>query len=368
MHDPRVDKLAEVLLHHSVSIRPKDKVVIDGSVHAAPLIEAVYVEALKAGAYPTTRVGLPDLTELYFRHASDDQLAFVPPAARTVQETYDVYVSIKAESNTKALSSVPSSKLAFEADARRELNEIFLRRMRTGEIRWTNAVFPTAAQAQEAEMGFLDYGDFIFGASVPDLDDPVGYWQRFSARQQKLVEWFRGKRTVRVQAPDTDVRMSIAGRTFVNGDGRVNMPDGEIFTGPVENSVEGHVRFSIPVVHYGRRLEGVHLWFEKGKVVKATADRGEEVLQALDIDEGARYIGEFAIGTNAGINRPTGDINIDEKTGGSFHMAVGSGYPETGSLNQSAIHGDLVCDLKNGGRIWVDDELVYENGQFLILA
>ena len=368
MHDPRVEKLAQVLLHHSVSVRPKDKVVINGSAVAAPLIEALYVEALKAGAYPTTRVGLPNLTELYYRHASDDQLAFVSPVARVIQETYDVHINLKAETNTKALASVAPSKLAFEAGATRELNEVFMRRMKAGGIRWTNAVFPTAAQAQEAEMGFLDYEDFIYDASVPDLEDPVAYWQRFSAWQQKLVEWFRGKKTIRVQASDTDVRMSIVGRTFVNGDGRVNMPDGEIFTGPVEDSVEGHVRFSIPVVHYGRRLEGVHLWFEKGKVVKATADRGEEVLQALDIDAGARYIGEFAIGTNAGVNRPTGDIMIDEKIGGSFHMAVGSGYPETGSVNESAIHGDLVCDLKSGGRIWVDDELIYENGQFLILV
>jgi aminopeptidase len=368
MHDPRVEKLAQVLLHHSVAVRPKDKVVIDGSVLAAPLIEAVYVEVLKAGAYPTTRVGLPNVWDHFYRLASDDQLAYVSPAAQVINESYDVFVNIKAESNTKALSSVPPGKLAFEADARRGLNDIFMRRMKAGEIRWTNAVFPTAAQAQEAEMGFLDYEDFIYGASVPDLNDPVGYWQRFSAWQQKLGEWFRGKKTIRVQAPDTDVRMSIAGRTFVNGDGRVNMPDGEIFTGPVEDSVEGHVRFSIPVVHYGRRLEGVRLWFEKGQVVKATADRGEEVLQALDIDAGARYIGEFAIGTNAAVNRPTGDIMIDEKIGGSFHMAVGSGYPETGSLNTSAIHGDLVCDLKNGGRIWVDDELIYEDGRFLILT
>ena len=218
-------------------------------------------------------------------------------------------------------------------------------------------------------MGLVEYEDFVFGACLPDPEDPVRHWREVSARQAKLVEWLKGKKTLRVEAPDVDLRMSIAGRTFVNCDGKRNMPDGEIFTGPVENSVEGHVKFSYPTVYDGRRCDSVELWFEKGKVVRARAEKGDEFLQkTLDVDAGARYVGEFAIGTNKGVTRATGNTLYDEKIAGSFHMALGAGMPETGSRNESGIHWDLVCDLMNGGRIWVDDELFYENGAFRVGA
>lgn len=216
-------------------------------------------------------------------------------------------------------------------------------------------------------MGLHEYEDFVYGACLPDRENPVRSWKEISAWQQKLVDWLHGKEELRVDGPDVDLRMSITGRTFKNCDGKNNMPDGEIFTGPVEESVEGHVRFSYPTVYQGRKLEGVHVWFEKGRVVRATADKGEDFLQqTLDIDAGARYVGEFAIGTNRGITRSTGNTLFDEKINGSFHMALGAGMPETGSRNESAIHWDMVCDLAHGGRIFVDDALIYEDGHFLI--
>jgi aminopeptidase len=199
------------------------------------------------------------------------------------------------------------------------------------------------------------------------MDDPVGYWQRFSAWQQKIVDWIEGKERVHVIAPGTDLHLSIAGRTFVNCDGKCNMPDGEVFTGPVENSVQGHVTFTYPVIYGGREVSGVRLWFEDGKVVKASADKNEDFLiQTLDTDAGSRYVGEFAIGTNEGITRFTRHMLFDEKINGSFHMAVGRGYPETGSRNESAIHWDMLCDMRDGGEIWVDDELLYKDGKFVI--
>jgi len=202
---------------------------------------------------------------------------------------------------------------------------------------------------------------------MPDMDDPVKHWKEFSAWQQKIVDWLKGKERVHVVGPDTDLRLSIADRTFINSDGKANMPSGEVFTGPVEDSVEGHVYFSYPAIHQGREVTGVRLWFEEGKVVKASAEKNEDFLrQTLDTDEGSHYIGEFAIGTNKGIDRFTGQILFDEKIGGSFHMAVGAGYPETGSQNESAIHWDMICDLRDGGEIWVDDVLLYENGKFVI--
>ena len=202
---------------------------------------------------------------------------------------------------------------------------------------------------------------------MPDLNDPVGYWKGLSARQQKIVNWLKGKRELRVRGPDTDLRMSIAGRVFVNCDGRLNLPDGEIFTGPVEDSVEGQVCFSYPAIHNSREVTGVRLWLEKGRVVKATAAKNEEYLnRTLDTDPGARFVGEFAIGTNEGITRFTREILFDEKIGGSFHMALGAGYPETGSMNESAIHWDMICDLRHDGEIRVDGELIYRNGKFVL--
>jgi aminopeptidase len=302
-----------------------------------------------------------------YRHASDDQLRHVPEPLQLVYETYDALISLSASENTKALSTVAPEKLIVANQAQKDLFKTFVQRSAAGELRWVGSLYPTNAYAQDAEMGLAEYEDFVYNACLPDLDDPVGSWLRLSARQQKIVDWLADKDTLRVEGPDVDLRMTFTGRTFENCDGRRNMPDGEIFTGPIEDSVEGHVRFSYPTVYQGRKLEGVHLWFDKGRVARASADKGEEfLLKTIDTDEGARYVGEFAIGTNKGITRATGNTLFDEKINGSFHMALGAGMPETGSVNESAIHWDMVCDLTDGGRIWVNDELVYENGDFVI--
>ena len=243
----------------------------------------------------------------------------------------------------------------------------FMQRSAAGELRWTSTLFPTSAYAQDADMSLSDYEDFVYGACLPDREDPVGYWRRFSAWQQGIVDWLKGREQVHIVAPGTDLRLSVAGRSFINCDGRKNMPDGEIFTGPVEDSVEGHVYFSYPAIYQGREVMGVRLWFEKGRVVRASAEKNEAFLLAtLDIDEGARRVGEFAIGTNQGVTRFTRQILFDEKINGSFHMALGAGYPETGSENESAIHWDMICDMRDGGEIWVDDDLLYRDGAFAI--
>lgn len=367
MFDPRVEKLAQVLVQYSVSVRPNDKVFIQGSALAEPLLKAVLVETLKSGGLPFLRAQLAGTDELFFRHASDEQIRHVAPPSRLLYETYDVIVSVSGPANTKELTSVDPGKLSASKQASRDLFTTFMARASKGELRWVGTLYPTPALAQDAEMGLAEYEDFVFGACLPDLDDPVSHWRHVSEEQAKLVAWLKGKKTLRVEAPDVDLRMSIAGRSFVNCDGKRNMPDGEIFTGPVEDSVEGHVKFSYPSVYDGRRCEKVEVWFNKGKVVKATAEKGDEFLQkTLDVDAGARYVGEFAIGTNKGVTRATGNTLYDEKIAGSFHMALGAGMPETGSRNQSGIHWDLVCDLSNGGRIWVDDVLFYESGAFRV--
>jgi aminopeptidase len=367
MSDPRIEKLADVLVSYSVAVQPGDKVLIRGGELAAPLLVAVYAKVLQAGGHPLMQVSLEGTEELFYRYASDEQLQFVPEPIKLIAETYDVSIGIRSTANTKALSGVDPAKTVAHSRAMRELAQTVMKRSAAGELRWTGTLFPTQAYAQDAGMSLSDYEDFVYGACMPDMDDPIGHWKRFSAWQQKIVNWFKGKSEVRVIGPETDLRLSIAGRSFVNSDGRHNMPSGEVYTGPVEDSVEGHVLFSYPAIYRGREVSGIRLRFEEGKVVQASAEANEELLlQTLDTDERSRYVGEFAIGTNTGITQFTRQILFDEKINGSFHLALGSGYPETGSVNQSAIHWDMVCDMREGGEIWVDGELLYKDGAFVV--
>ena len=367
MADQRIEKLAEVLVDYSTGIRPRDKVLIQGGAVASPLLRAVVGRVLQAGGFPLTVVSLPGAEELLFRYGNTEQLEHIPEPMKVAMETYDAAISLMSSENTKEMTGIPPEKMVVASKARRELMDTMMARSSRGEYRWVATLFPTNAHAQDAEMSLSEYEDFVYGACLPESSDPVAHWKAFSAWQQKVVEFFAGKETVRLSGPDIDLRLKIAGRPFINCDGRNNMPDGEVFTGPVEDSIEGHVRFSFPTTFQGRRVDGVHLWFEKGKVVKASAEKNETfLLETLDTDEGARYVGEFAIGTNQGITRATGNTLFDEKIGGSFHMALGAGYPESGSVNRSSIHWDIVCDLKAGGEIYVDNELVYRDGAFLI--
>jgi aminopeptidase len=242
-----------------------------------------------------------------------------------------------------------------------------LERAAKKELKWVGTAYPTEAFAQDAEMSLREYEDFVFNACLPDPNDPIGYWQEVSRQQARIIDYLKDKKIVHVVAPDTDLTLSIEGRTFINCDGKENFPDGEIFTGPVENSVEGHVRFTYPACYEGREVEDVQLWFEKGRVAKAAAKKNEDyLLKTIDTDEGSQYLGEFAIGTNKGITRFTKNTLFDEKIGGTCHMALGAGYPESGSRNKSAIHWDMVCDLRQGGAIYVDDMLFYKDGDFVI--
>jgi aminopeptidase len=367
MADPRVEKLAQVIVGYSVAVRPGDRVVIEGDSLAEPLLKAVYVEVLRAGGHPLMRVALPGMEDLFFKYASDEQLQHVPEPLKLTTETYDVRIAVGGADNTRALTNVDPARMVLHQQARTELMKVFMRRSAAGDLRWTYVVFPTNAYAQDAEMSLGDYEDFVYRACLPDMNDPVGYWRRFSERQQKIVEWLKGRERLHVVGPETDLRVGISGRTFVNCDGRYNMPDGEVFTGPVEDSVEGHAFFSYPAIYAGREVTGVRLWFEKGRVVKATAEKNQDfLLKTLDTDRGSRFVGEFAIGTNEGIDRATREILFDEKINGSFHMALGAGYPETGSQNESAVHWDMVSDLRQGGQIWADDQLLYRDGRFTI--
>jgi aminopeptidase len=367
MADIRVEKMADLLVNYSVAVKPGDKVVIQGETGGEPLVKAVFVKVLQAGGLPYLMPSLPGIEELVYKYGNDRQLQFVPEPNKLVLSTFDCRIVVFSDSNTKALSSVDPAKMVMRSNARRELMQIMMKRSAAGELRWVLGPYPTNALAQDAEMSLTDYEDFVYGACLPDINDPIGYWQNFSARQDKIVNWLKGKQTIHVIGKETDLRLSIAGRNFENCDGKNNMPDGEVFTGPVEDSMEGHVYFSYPAIYGGHEVTGVRLTFEKGEVVKATADKNQEYLvKTIATDAGSKRVGEFAIGTNEGIKKFTREIPFDEKIGGSFHMALGFGYPETGSTNESAIHWDMVCDLRDGGEIRVDNALFYKNGKFVI--
>lgn len=366
MIDPRIENLAKILVNYSVKVKPGEWVLVRGHVLAMPLVEEVVRHVIRAGGNPTILLESEALTETILTEASENQLAWVAPVETQLYNQMDVLINLLAASNTRALTAIAPHKMRVRQQARRELTETFMQRSAEGSLRWVLTQFPCDAYAQDADMSLRDYEDFVYGATFADQPDPIANWQGIHNTQQRLIEWLIGKKQVELRGPNSQISLSIEGRTFINSDGSHNMPSGEIFTGPVEDSVNGWIRFTYPAISGGREVEGVELEFKDGKVVHASAQKNEEyLLTLLDSDPGARYLGEFAIGTNYGIKRFTRSILFDEKIGGSIHMAVGAGYPETGSLNKSSIHWDFICDMRDDSEILVDGELFYKNGEFM---
>ena len=366
MTDPRVSKLAKVLINYSLEIKPGQKLRISASPLASDLTLAAYEEAIKAGAHVIIEQPLDEATELFFKFASDEQLDFVSPVRKLVVETFDADLRIDASPNRRMLSGVDPDKMARSAKARTELSKTFLDRSARKELNWCLTVYPNNANAQDADMSLRDYTDFVFEAGMLNEEDPAKFWRAEGERQGKLVNWLKGQNRVVLKGSNIDLTLSIKDRTFEPCAGKFNFPDGEIFTGPVEDSANGWVRFKYPAIELGQEIQDIELWFENGKVVKETASKNQELLTStLNTDAGARYLGEWGIGTNYGITKFTKDMLFDEKIGGTFHFAVGAGYPETGSKNESAIHWDMLCDMAES-EVTVDDELFYKDGKPVI--
>src|SRR3954454_19982002 len=365
--NPRAQNLAKILVGYSTEVKPGDVVAIDGEIGAEPLLRAVYEEVLKAGANPILNVALDGLAATYYSHASNEQLEWISPVTEWVVENADVRIGIGASANTRELSAVPPERQTIRQTAGGPALSRMMDRSAAGEFRWCYTLYPTNAYASEAEMSLADYEDFYFGACLATDPDPLTAWKRASSECERLAGWIQDHEEVHITAPGTDIKLGIAGRTFIPCVGDHNMPDGEFFTGPVEDSVEGEVTFHLPAVIAGREVSGVRLRFEAGKVVDASAERGEEFLiQLLDTDDGARRLGELGIGTNYAIDRGTLEVLLDEKIGGTVHMAIGRSYPEPGGVNESAVHTDLVCDLRLGGKLEVDGVVMQEDGKFVV--
>jgi aminopeptidase len=367
MSDVRLSRLADLLVNYSTSVKPGDWVGILGDVTVLPALREIYSAVLKAGGNPSVMLSDDWMTRQFALNATDEQIGWLDPLTSKYTQEGDVYIRIGGVPNLRAMSNVPGSRLQRIAGARRDWLSTRMDRAARGEFRWVGAWYPTEASAQEASLSLEDYADFVYGATFCDLDDPIAAWNRVRDEQQGKVDYLAGKNDIVLKGPNIDLSLKITDRVFINCCGDKNMPDGEIFTGPVEDSVNGWVRFSYPSIVSGRAVSGIELRFEQGKVVEAHAKENDELLQAqLNTDAGARYLGEFAIGTNFGINRFTSNILFDEKIGGTVHMAIGLGYPETGSKNRSAVHWDMICDMRTDSEIHVDGELFYKNGAFVV--
>jgi aminopeptidase len=366
MTDPRVERLAGLLTEYSLRLGEGKVLRIDSLDAGAPLVLALYGAALRAGALPYTNVGLSGLGESLFQHGSDEQLTYLSPIQWEEIEQLDALVTVWSEMNTRSLSRVDPTRHAAYIAAQRKLSNRRWERISSGEMSWCGTLYPTNAHAQEAEMSLAEYEDFVYAACHVHEDDPAAHWRAVSTELQGRAAELGSVRELRIVGPDTDLRANVEGRSWLAADGRYNMPDGEVFTSPVETGTEGEIRYTFPAVYHGREVEDIRLRFEGGRVVKAEAARGNDYLQSLlDMDAGARVLGELAFGLNYEIDRFTRNILFDEKIGGTMHLALGSGFPQTGAQNTSGLHWDMICDLREQGEVYADGELIWRNGRFL---
>ena len=362
------DKYAEVLVDYSTNVQKGDLVQIRASSpYAKDLVKAVYKRVLEKGAHALLRTSVEDLSDLYIKYASDEQLDYIDPITKLEYEKVDKFISIGAPLNTKNMARADLTKLARRGKATKQLSELLLNRSASGDASWVIADVPTHALAQEAKMSLDEYTEFLFKACYLDSDDPVAKLKELDAKQTKWANYLNNVKKLRIVGEKTDIVFGVEGRKWISCSGLNNYPDGEVFTSPVENDVNGEIYFDFPQNYRGNSATGVHLWIENGQIVKFDAETGRDFLEAmLNMDAGSKGIGEIAIGTNDEIQEVTGNILFDEKIGGSIHMAVGASYPETGGKNVSGLHWDMIKNMRNQGCIYADDVLIYENGKFII--
>jgi aminopeptidase len=364
--DPRIALMAETITHYSLGVQPGWMVTINAGPAAMPLVLAVFRSVLAAGAHPVVLMDVPGASEILLAEGSNEQLIRIDPFRLLMVEESDAVLRILSDENTRATSNIDPARLGALKKGQAPVSAGFSRRISTGRPHCLT-LFPTQAYAQDAEMSLTEFEDFVFRACFLDGGaDPAERWRELSQEQQRIVDWLAGKRNVVVEGPRTDLQFSIEGRTFINSDGKRNFPSGEVFTSPVHETVEGKIYFDYPGSCNGRTVQGIELYFEGGVVTRSSAEVGEDFLHTmLALDEGARCLGEFAIGTNKGVDRVTRNVLFDEKIAGTIHCALGNAYPNAGGTNLSAIHWDIVKDMHEG-RVIVDGETLYEDGRFVI--
>lgn len=366
MKDPRIDKLADVMVNYSIKVRKGQIFKLQGPYLALPLLKAVYRKGLEAGAYPYIDIIIEDIQEMFFKNASDEQLSYIPELKKIEIEKIDCMFHVWGSENTKYLSNTdPSSQRKMQV-ARKDLTQRYFERVASGDLRWCGTLYPCPAMAQDAEKSLDEFTEFVFEAGHLNDDRPADFWESFSKEQQKLCDRLDKIDTIHIKSDSTDLKLNVKGRKWINCDGQENFPDGEVFTGPIEDSANGHITYSFPACYAGREVENVQLTFKDGVVTDFRAGKNQDFLrEMLGSDEGAKRIGELAIGTNYNIQTFSKNTLFDEKIGGTCHLAVGNSIFESGGVNKSSIHWDMVCDLRQGGEIYGNDELIYKNGKFV---
>lgn len=366
MRGDRLEALAKIVVGYSTRVQPGDLCIVEAPAFCTPFLVAVSEEIVRAGGHPIVRVELDGATEVMLREAFCATLDWIEPGVELISEDADVRIVLNAERNTRSLATADPQRIARRSRSRARIQKRSLERGAAGELRWVVVGYPTDAAAQDARRSLRNYEDLLAATCLLDDPDPVARWQEFAVELDRVAAFLGGVRDLRFVGDGTDLRMSVAGRTWWPSSGRENFPDGEVFTGPVETTVEGTIRFSFPAVYRSREVDGVWLRFEGGEVVEATADSGEEYLRAMIAqDDGARRVGEIAFGLNESLQEFTRSTLLDEKIGGTMHLALGASYPETGGVNESGLHWDMVCDLRRGGEVWADGMLIYRDGHFL---
>lgn len=360
MIHPLHSKWADLLVNYCTELKAGDKVLLSLDTATGDLTRTLYRKVLEVGAHPFLRLAYPELLEDTLEVAPDSYFDAEPELELYEMKQMQAFIRVRAPQNTKTLQSADKTKYARLLKKSRPVQNV-----RVQETRWVGGLYPTNALAQDAGMSLSEFETFVYDSMFLLDDDPVAKWQGVHDTQAKLIERLSKADEVRIIGEDTDLKMSVKGRTWINSDGQRNMPSGEVFTGPIENSANGVISYRIPATVSGVEVNNINLRFEEGKVVEASAEQGDDLLQAqLATDEGARYLGELGIGTNYNIQTPTRQILFDEKIGGTVHLALGQSYKESGGVNESAIHWDMICDLRQGGAIYLDGELFQENGEF----
>jgi aminopeptidase len=358
MADPRITKEAEIIVNHSVKVKKGEYVIVSGSTEAAELMKEVYRLILKKGAYPSMKVGLPGTSYIYYTNASDEQLKKFPEIYFSEIKKTQKYIGIASDSNTRELANINPKKIAIRGKVMHKISDYVVNTK--DKIRRCSTIFPTEALAQDAEMSLEEYQKFVFDATNQD-------WETLGKRFRHIRDVLNRAKEIRIMGEDTDIKMKIYKKSFVADCGEENLPGGEIFCAPEPKSVEGHIRFTYPAVRDGVEVVNIYAEFKQGKCIKATADKNEKFLLAmLDMDKGSRYIGELGIGMNPKVNRFTKELLFDEKIGGTIHLAFGMAYKECGEPNKSALHWDIVKDLRKNGKIIADGKVVQKNGRWLI--
>lgn len=366
MRDERLEKLARILVNYSTEVKPGDFVYVRADEVATPWAKAVVREAVKAGGHVEVVLTSEEINEVILKESTADQLHEGSLINETLLARADVWLTAWGSRNPKYGSNIDAQKVKDASIGAKGWRKFYSERMGDGSLRWCGTQFPAMGDAQEAGMSLEEYEDFVYGAGLLNEEDPAAEWRRISKEQDRWVAYLNTKKSIRIVTADSEVVANVEGRTWVNCDGKLNFPDGEIYTSPVEDGVDGHVYFEFPLIYSGKEIQGIRLKIEKGRITEASAEKGEDLLLTiLDTDEGARTFGELAIGTNYGIQKITKNILFDEKIGGTFHMAIGDSFPEAGGKNRSVIHWDMIGELRKGGKIYGDGELFHENGHFL---